>query len=152
MDPVSVTADAATPPQDAGAEAPVVDTATHRYLILPVEHWPAAAAFVASAVDPDAAFPNPDSPDSASVLAAVSKASGEIEGVLIAKREILIDHFACTPSSGVSYASFHELIQRTLPVGTVYYTAVGGSVGARRAANHAGLRMYGLLAATQIGA
>lgn len=119
------------------AETPLVETPTHLYFILPVAQWPLAAQFVSNTVGPETPFPN--DPDASSILAAVNRETGDIEGVLCVMQRIVVDHYAVKSSAGVSYTSFHSLLRSALPVGSVYYTVVSDSVGGMNAAYRAGL-------------
>lgn len=124
-------------------DAPVVETLTHVYMILPEKAWPLAASFIAERVGPDT--PMPIDPAKTSYLVAVNRISGEIEGFLSVNGIVIAQHFACVPGSGVSYSKFHDLIRAALPPGTVYYSDGADTDRGRAASARAGLSEVGRL-------
>ena len=72
-------------------EPPRLLTDTHLYTILPVEEWPIAAQFVCETVSPDAAFPN--DPERFSILAAINRSTGELEGMMAVAEVLMADHY-----------------------------------------------------------
>jgi hypothetical protein len=133
----------------ADSDAPFLVTATHVYIVLPVDRWPDAYRFIADTVGPETLVET--DPESTSILAAVGRESLAIEGVLFVNRVVIAQHFACLPQAGISYGKFHELIRTMLPDGTLYYSDGAEHQRAVAAAVRAGLSPVGRLWQNVVG-